>query len=187
VFAINMMASPGAGKTTIIEETVKRLKDRYQIGMVNGDIATSLDAERAIKAGASAVQINTGGNCHLEAHMLRDALKQLDLSQLDLLIVENVGNLVCPAGWTLGTHQNVLVASIPEGHDKPYKYPGMYRGVDVMLVNKIDLLPYIPFDMDTFKQGVAALNPGVISFETSCTTGEGIDLWVEWLAGQLQK
>ncbi|MFP4321764.1 MAG: hydrogenase nickel incorporation protein HypB [Anaerolineales bacterium] len=186
VFTINMMASPGAGKTSLIEATVTRLKDTLRIAMINGDIATSLDAERAQRAGALAVQINTGGNCHLEAHMIRDAVAQLNLNEIDLLIIENVGNLVCPAGWKLGSHKNVLVASIPEGDDKPYKYPGMYRGVDVMLVNKIDLLPYIPFNMQTFEQGVEILNPGLVSFHTSCQTGAGLDEWVTWLQQHIQ-
>jgi hydrogenase nickel incorporation protein HypB len=132
------MASPGAGKTSIIEQTLPRLKDRLRIAAVDGDIATSIDADRAAAAGALAsVQINTGGECHLDAVMLHGALNQLDLTQFDLLIVENVGNLVCPANFKLGTHKTVLVASVPEGDDKPYKYPGTYRGVDVLVVNKI--------------------------------------------------
>jgi len=127
------------------------------------------------------VQINTGGDCHLDAVMLRGALEQLDLTQFDLLIVENVGNLVCPANFKLGTHKTVLVASIPEGDDKPYKYPGTYRGVDALVINKIDLLPYVPFKMDYFQQGVQVLNPDVVTFPLSCTTGEGLDDWVNWL------
>lgn len=181
IFGINIMASPGAGKTSLIEQTVPLLKGKMRVGMINGDLATSWDAERGQAAGAVAVQINTGGNCHLEAHMIRSALQRLPLNEIDLLIIENVGNLVCPAGWKLGTHQNVLVASIPEGDDKPYKYPGMYRGVEVLVINKIDLLPYINFDMERFKKGVEALNPGLTTFEISCRTGEGISAWMEWL------
>lgn len=188
VFAINLMASPGAGKTSLIEQTLPRLAGRARVAVVDGDIATSLDAERAAAAGALAsIQINTGGDCHLDAVMLRGALDQLDLSQFDLLIVENVGNLVCPASFKLGAHKSVLVASIPEGDDKPYKYPGMYRGVDALVVNKIDLLPYINFRMDYFQRGVEALNPGVVAFPLSCRTGEGLDGWAEWLMENSRK
>ncbi|MCB9111592.1 MAG: hydrogenase nickel incorporation protein HypB [Anaerolineales bacterium] len=182
VFAINIMASPGAGKTSLIEQTLPRLKGKLRVATIDGDIATSIDSDRAAAAGAqAAVQINTGGDCHLDAVMLRGALEQLDLTQFDLLIVENVGNLVCPAGFKLGTHKSVLIASVPEGDDKPYKYPGMYRGVDALVINKVDLLPYINFRMDYFKQGVEVLNPGVTTFETSCRTGDGLDAWVDWL------
>lgn len=183
VFGINMMASPGAGKTSLIEMTLQCLGSELRLGVIEGDLATSLDAERAQRAGATAIQINTGGNCHLEAFMIRDALRQLPLSELDLLIVENVGNLVCPANWKLGTHKNILVASIPEGDDKPYKYPGMYRGVEAVVINKIDLLPYVPFRMDYFKQGIEVLNPGVEIFSLSCRTGEGMEAWLAWLKG----
>ena len=181
VFAINIMASPGAGKTSLIEQTVSALKGKLRIGMINGDIATSFDADRAAAAGAAAVQINTGGDCHLDAVMLQSALPQLDLANLDLIIVENVGNLVCPAEFQLGTHKSVLVASIPEGDDKPYKYPGMYRGVDAVVINKIDLLPYVSFRVDFFKNGIQALNPGVTQFELSCRSGEGLAGWLNWL------
>jgi len=181
IFTINIMASPGAGKTSLIERTVNALNDTLRIGMINGDIATSFDADRAAAAGATAVQINTGGDCHLDAVMLQSALPQLDLANLDLLIVENVGNLVCPAEFQLGTHKSVLVASIPEGDDKPYKYPGMYRGVDAVVINKIDLLPYTPFRMDFFCKGIEALNPGVTQFELSCRTGDGLQPWLSWL------
>ncbi|MBI5838474.1 MAG: hydrogenase nickel incorporation protein HypB [Chloroflexi bacterium] len=182
VFAINIMASPGAGKTSIIEQTLPRLKDKLRVAVVDGDIATSIDADRAAAAGAqAAIQVNTGGECHLDAVMLHGALDQLDLKQFDLLIVENVGNLVCPASFKLGTHKSILVASVPEGDDKPYKYPGMYRGVDALVINKVDLLPYIPFKMDYFQRGVEALNPGVITFPISCRTGEGLEAWIDWL------
>ena len=187
VFSINIMASPGAGKTSLIEQTLPRLKDKLRVAVVDGDIATSIDADRAAQAGAqAAIQINTGGDCHLDAVMLRGALEQLDLAQFDLLIVENVGNLVCPASFKLGTHKSVLVASIPEGDDKPYKYPGTYRGVDALVVNKIDLLPYVPFRMDYFERGVEVLNPGVITFPLSTKTGEGMDVWVDWLVNQVK-
>jgi len=187
VFAINMMASPGAGKTSLIERTIKGLEGRLRLGMINGDIATSFDADRAQAAGATAIQINTGGDCHLDAVMVQSALSQLDLGALDLVVIENVGNLVCPADFKLGTHKSVLVASIPEGDDKPYKYPGMYRGVNAVVINKIDLLPYVPFRMDFFKKGIEVLNPGVTQIEVSCRTGEGLPGWLTWLEGQVKE
>ncbi|MBP9658019.1 MAG: hydrogenase nickel incorporation protein HypB [Candidatus Promineofilum sp.] len=186
VFSLNFMASPGAGKTSLVEQTVSRLADRFRLAAIDGDIATSLDADRAAAAGAKAVQINTGGDCHLDAVMLQGALDQLDLADTDLLIVENVGNLVCPINFALGTHLSVLVASVPEGDDKPYKYPGAYRGVDVLVINKIDLLPYVEFDMDYFRRGAAALNPGLTTFPLSCRTGEGVEAWIDWVAAQVE-
>lgn len=188
VFSINIIASPGAGKTSLIEKTLPLLKGKLRVAAVDGDIATSIDSDRAAIAGAAAaVQINTGGDCHLDAVMLRGALDQLDLTQFDLLIVENVGNLVCPANFKLGTHKTVLVASVPEGDDKPYKYPGTYRGVDALVVNKIDLLPYVDFRMDYFTQGVQVLNPNVTTFPLSCRTGEGLEAWVDWLIQNAKK
>ena len=187
VFAINMMASPGSGKTSLIEQTIRGLEGCLRIGMINGDIATSFDADRAQAAGATAIQINTGGDCHLDAVMVQSALTQIDLDLLDLVIIENVGNLVCPANFKLGTHKNVLVASIPEGDDKPYKSPGMYRGVNAVVINKIDLLPYVPFRMDFFKKGIQVLNPGVTQFELSCRTGEGVPGWLAWLEAQTRE
>jgi hydrogenase nickel incorporation protein HypB len=185
VFAINMMASPGAGKTSLIEATIRKLSGIMRIAVIDGDIATSLDADRAAAAGAtSTVQINTGGECHLDASMLSQALHQIELHQTDLLIVENVGNLICPASFALGTHKSVLIASIPEGDDKPYKYPGTYRGVDALVINKIDLLPYVSFRMDYFRQGIEILNPGVVTFPLSCQTGEGLDEWLAWIEQQ---
>jgi len=182
VFSINILASPGAGKTSLIEQTLPRLKDKLRVAAIDGDIATSIDSDRAAAAGAlAAIQINTGGDCHLDAVMLHGALDKLDLTKFDLLIVENVGNLVCPANFKLGTHKTILVASVPEGDDKPYKYPGTYRGVDVLVINKVDLLPYVNFRMDYFERGVQVLNPGVTTFPLSCTTGEGLDAWVDWL------
>lgn len=188
VFSINILASPGAGKTSLIEKTLPLLKGKLRVATVDGDIATSIDSDRAAAAGAGvAIQINTGGDCHLDAVMLQGALEQIDLTQFDLLIVENVGNLVCPANFKLGTHKTVLVASVPEGDDKPYKYPGTYRGIDALVINKIDLLPYVNFRMDYFQQGVQVLNPGVTTFPISCTTGEGLDAWVEWLIQNSKK
>lgn len=187
IFAMNMMASPGAGKTSLIEHTVRLLSPELRIAVIDGDIATSLDADRAATAGAVAVQINTGGDCHLDAVMIQNALQKLDLENIDLLIVENVGNLVCPASFQLGTHKNVLIASIPEGDDKPYKYPGMYRGIQALVLNKMDLLPYVKFDLPYFYKGVESLNPGLITFPTSCSTKEGLDQWVNWIKKQVRK
>jgi hydrogenase nickel incorporation protein HypB len=185
VFGINVMASPGAGKTTVITGTVERLLNRLKIGYVDGDIATSMDAERIAALDVPVVQINTGGNCHLDANMLAPAVDKLPLDDIDLMIVENVGNLICPANFQLGTHINVLVASVPEGDDKPYKYPTMYRGVDVLILNKVDLLPYIPFDVERFKHGVRVLSPNLKTFEVSGLHGDGMDAWVNWLAEQV--
>ncbi len=186
LFALNLMASPGAGKTSLIERSVPLLSERFRIGVIEGDIATTLDADRAEAAGAASVQINAA-SCHLDAPMVRQGLDALDLETLDLIIVENVGNLVCPAGWELGTHRQVLVASVPEGDDKPYKYPSMYRGVDALVINKIDLLPYLTFDMERFREGVEALNEGVLTFPLSCQTGEGLEAWIEWIAEETGK
>ena len=185
VYSLNFMASPGAGKTSLIEKTVPALKEKFRVAAVDGDVATTIDADRAAAAGAAAVQINTGGECHLDAVMLQQALNQLALDEADLLIVENVGNLICPANFQLGTHKNVLIASIPEGDDKPYKYPGIYRGIDILVINKIDLLPYIPFKMDYFRKGVEILNPGLKTFPLSCQTGEGVDDWLAWLEAEI--
>lgn len=185
VYSLNLMASPGAGKTSLIEHTIRKLAASLRLAVIDGDIATSLDADRAAAAGARSIQINTGGECHLDAVMVKDALDQIDLNQVDLLIVENVGNLVCPANFQLGTHTNVLIASIPEGDDKPYKYPGMYQGVNALVINKIDLLPYVPFNMDYFQRGVEILNPGVITFPLSCRTGEGLGPWLDWVRDQV--
>jgi hydrogenase nickel incorporation protein HypB len=194
IFALNFMASPGAGKTSLIEQTIKGLAGEMRLAVIDGDIATNIDADRAAAAGAAAVQVNTGGECHLDAVMIHNALSQLKLEEAreqgrpyDLLIIENVGNLVCPASFRLGAHKSVLIASIPEGDDKPYKYPGMYRGVDALVINKIDLLPYVPFRMDYFRQGVEILNPGLKTFPLSCQTGEGVEEWLGWIRDQVNK
>ncbi len=188
VFSINIMASPGAGKTSFILKTIEALVPAYRTGVVEGDTApVTIDADKITAVGMPAVQINTGGDCHLDAMMLKGGLQQLPLAEIDLLIVENVGNLICPAAFTLGTHLNVLVASIPEGDDKPYKYPAIYRGVDVLIIQKIDLLPYVRFNMEYFRQGVEMLNPGLRTFPVSCVTGEGIEDWAAFLRGQLAR
>jgi hydrogenase nickel incorporation protein HypB len=184
--ALNIVASPGAGKTSLIEHTIRALGDDKRLAVIDGDLATSIDADRAAAAGAVAVQINTGGECHLDAGMLQGALPQLTLPEIDLLIVENVGNLICPASFPLGTHKTVLVASVPEGADKPYKYPTMYRGVDALVVNKIDLLPYVDFDMEYFQRGVEILNPDLECFMLSCRTGEGLEDWLGWVRHEIE-
>ncbi len=186
VFSINLLASPGAGKTSFILETIKRLADEYKIGVIEGDTApVTIDADKIIAMGMPAVQINTGGDCHLDAAMVSDGLSKLPLAEIDLVIIENVGNLICPAAWDLGTDINLLVASIPEGDDKPYKYPNIYRGLSVLIINKTDLKPYIDFNMDYFRQGVEMLNSGLITFPVSCKTGEGFNDWIKWLEDRL--
>ena len=187
IFAINMMASPGAGKTSLIARTVEVLRDEFRMGAVDGDIATTLDADRIAALGVPTVQINTGGACHLDAAMFQSALPQLPLEELDLLIVENVGNLVCPASFKLGVHRSVLIASVPEGDDKPYKYPVMYRGVDVVVLNKMDVLAAFDFDVDYFRRGVEVLNPDLAFFPLSCKTGEGLEPWLAWLRDEMKR
>jgi hydrogenase nickel incorporation protein HypB len=182
IFALNIMASPGSGKTSLILSTIKALKHEFKIGVIEGDTApVTIDADKVIAAGMPAVQINTGGNCHLDAMMVQRGLDSLDIQSLNMLIVENVGNLVCPAGFSLGTHANVVVASVPEGDDKPYKYPNIYRGIDVLILNKIDLLPYTDFDMTYFEKGIRILNPEAAIFPISCKSGQGLESWLEWV------
>lgn len=179
--ALNMMSSPGSGKTTLLERTIERLHARLRIGVIEGDIETSADAERIEAAGAATVQINTRGACHLEAHMIRDALAEIDLASLDLLVIENIGNLVCPATWNLGEDLRVVVMSTAEGDDKPAKYPQMFAVAQVLVLNKLDLLPYVDYSLEKVKRQVFAINPRLRIFETSCRTGEGLDAWCEWL------
>ncbi|HUW11221.1 MAG TPA: hydrogenase nickel incorporation protein HypB [Anaerolineae bacterium] len=187
VFAANVMAGPGAGKTSLLERTIEALGDRLRVGVIDGDLASTIDADRIARLGVPAVQINTGGVCHLDANMVRNALTRLSLDDIDLLFMENVGNLVCPTGFALGAHLKVMISSAAEGADKPYKYPGMFSVVDVLVLNKIDLLPLLDFDMDYFRRGVEALNPNVAFFPLSCRTGEGIDAWVEWLLAERER
>jgi len=182
VFAINVMASPGAGKTTFILQTIKNLPEGMRLAVIEGDTApVTIDADKITAAGMTAVQINTGGECHLDANMVGLALDQLNLDKADLLLIENVGNLICPASFRLGNHANILISSIPEGDDKPYKYPNIYRNLDVLIINKTDLLPYLDFRMDYFREGVEMLNPGLKTFAVSSKTGEGFRDWIEWL------
>ena len=185
VFAVNLMSSPGAGKTSLILETIKRMKGKTRVGVVEGDISSSMDAEAVGKTGAPVVQINTGGSCHLDANMVNNALSNLPLQDIELLFIENVGNLICPAGFALGENRKVIISSIPEGDDKPFKYPLMFDIADAVLINKIDLLPYLKFDIQTFSQAIKGINEKVEIFQVSCVTGQGIEQWVSWLLSQM--
>lgn len=181
VFVINLMASPGAGKTSFVLETIAAVKGQHSIAVIEGDIASQVDAEKVKKSGVKVVQINTGGACHLDAQMIQKTLVALDLSQIDILIIENVGNLVCPAEFKLGETVKVVILSVPEGHDKPLKYPVMFAEADVLILNKIDLLVGSDFDLGQFEFSVRNLNPKVEIIKLSCKTGEGIDQWINWL------
>ena len=186
VTAINLMSSPGAGKTTLLVSTLTALKGKRRCGVIEGDIETSIDADRLAGLGAQISLLNTGdgfgGECHLDAPMVARALTKLNLDELDLLIIENVGNLVCPAEFDVGAHRRAMVASVTEGEDKPLKYPVMFRSVEAVIVNKIDLLPYLDFDMDLFLTNLRAINPAAITFLTSAKTGEGVQDWIDWVS-----
>jgi hydrogenase nickel incorporation protein HypB len=181
VFAINMISAPGSGKTSLIEAALVDSSNEIQIGVIEGDPETTLDAERVAKCGMPVVQIQTAGGCHLEAHLVRRAVELLPLNDLDLVIIENVGNLVCPVEFDLGETLRVAVVSTPEGHDKPAKYPKLFRSTDLVVLNKIDLLPYLDFDETKFREYIRQLNPGVQIINLSCKTGEGVYQWIEWL------
>lgn len=181
VRAINIMASPGAGKTSLILATARLLGDRLRLGVIEGDLASSVDADKVRAAGLPAVQINTGGGCHLDAVQVGQALAQLPLAELDVLLIENVGNLVCPVSFALGEHIRLAISSVPEGDDKPLKYPTIYAHVDALVISKTDLLPYIPFDMAAFQRLVRGLNPQIAIMPLSCVTDEGLDAWAAWL------
>ena len=181
VYVINMVSSPGAGKTSILEQTLERLRTTLRIAVIEGDVQTDLDARRVAKYNVPAVQIVTRGGCHLEANLIRDALGNLDLKACDLLVIENVGNLVCPSNYDLGEAVKVVVASTTEGDDKPLKYPSMFRNASVLIINKIDLLPYLQSDVAVLRENALKINPSLTVFETSCTTGAGMDAWCAWL------
>jgi len=178
---LNLMGTPGAGKTSLLEATVRLLRPEVGMAVIEGDIETSADAERIEAAGATAVQINTRGACHLEAHMLRDALEHLDLEAIRLLFIENIGNLVCPAAWDLGEDLRVVVVSTSEGDDKPAKYPQMFASAQAMVINKLDLLPYVTYDLAQVRRYALAINPRLSVFEVSCRTGAGLDAWCQWV------
>jgi len=179
--AVNIMASPGAGKTSLLMRTVETLRGRLRIGAIEGDTASQVDADKVASAGTPVVQINTGGGCRLDANMVRPAIEQLPLDEIDLLLIENVGNLVCPAGMALGQHVDIVITSVPEGDDKPYKYPGIFTSVDAVVINKIDLLPYLEFDVAAVRALIEGLNPKARIFEVSCKTGQGFEGWTDWL------
>ena len=186
VYVINLMSGPGAGKTSLLEKTLS-LNTEFKIGVIEGDIAGSDDAERIERLGAPVVQINTGGACHLDANMIYEVLHDLPLQDLDLLVIENVGNLVCPAEFKVGEDIKVMVLSIAEGHDKPLKYPLMFRESAALILNKIDLAPYLDVDMHKIKKDALSLNPNLKIFEISCKTGEGLPAWTEWLRTKARK
>jgi len=188
ITCLNIMASPGAGKTSVILKTIEALSPGIKIAVIEGDTApVTIDADKVSLMDIPVTQINTAGNCHLDAMMVQKGLQNLDLSDIDLLIIENVGNLVCPASFRLGEHLNLVIASVPEGDDKPYKYPGIYHGIDALILNKSDLLPYIDFKQEYFRKGIEALNPGIPLFLLSCKTGEGFNAWTQWLSDKISK
>ncbi len=183
VYVVNLMGAPGAGKTTLLERTIKALKPLIKIGVIEGDIVGTDDAERISALDIPVVQINTGGACHLDANMISGVLDEMPLKDLDLLIIENVGNLVCPAEFKVGEDVKMMVLSVAEGHDKPLKYPLMFRESSALVLNKVDLLPYMNTDINKMRNDSLALNPKLKVFEVSCATGAGIDQWAQWLNG----
>ncbi len=187
VLVFNLIGSPGAGKTSVIEVAIERLKEKYRIGVIEGDIATTRDAERIAKLGVESIQIITHGGCHLDANMIASALAKFPYRSLDLIFIENVGNLVCPAGYALGEDAKIVVISVPEGHDKPAKYPLIFSNASLMLLNKMDLLPHCNFDVEAMKQDALGINPALDVIPISCTTGEGAEEWVAWLEERLKR
>ncbi len=185
VHTVNLMSSPGAGKTTLLAKTIPMLTDRVRVGILEGDIATSIDADQLSGLGAHVALVNTdngfGGECHLDAVMVRSGLDRLPLADLDLLVIENVGNLVCPAEFDVGQDVRAMVYAITEGEEKPLKYPVMFRAVDVVVINKMDLLPHLDFDLDLFRANLTKINPNAVTIEVSARTGTGLEAWVDWL------
>jgi len=187
LFVINFMSSPGAGKTTLLERTISALKNEFAIAVIEGDIRGQIDAERIERHGVPVLQINTGGECHLDANMIRNGLDEMDLSGKDLLIIENVGNLVCPAEFKVGENFKAMILSVPEGDDKPYKYPLMFKESRVLIINKIDLLGILDFNIQKVEETARALNPDMVIFHVSSKTGEGFDAWLDWLRKQIRE
>lgn len=181
VHTINIMASPGAGKTSLILQAIRGLRGERRIGVIEGDVASDVDAVKVRNEGVPVVQINTGGGCHLDAPQIRAALAQLPLAEIDLLFIENVGNLICPVGFDLGEETRMAIASIPEGDDKPLKYPALFHEVDTLVISKMDLLPYISFNLDEYRRLVRSIKPRIRLFEVSCVSGQGMAEWLEWL------
>jgi hydrogenase nickel incorporation protein HypB len=187
VFAINIVSSPGSGKTSILERTIEKLKDKIKIAVIEGDVQTDFDAKRVEKYNVPVVQIVTNGGCHLEAKLVKDALENIDLKEVKLLVIENVGNLVCPAGYDLGEDLKAVILSTTEGDDKPLKYPKMFINSSVLIINKIDLLPYVNCNKKELRENALKINPDLKIFETSCKTGEGIDEWCKWILENTKK
>ena len=185
VFVINLMSSPGAGKTTLVEKTIAALKDKYRIGVIEGDIQDTYDADRIAKLDIPVVQINTGGACHIDGNMIREALPTFDLSKTDLLIIENVGNLVCPAEFKIGENVKIMLLSTPEGADKPAKYPLMFQESSALLINKMDLMQYVDFDLEKARRDALALHKDLKIFEVSCKTTAGLETWIAWLTQRI--
>ncbi|MFC2012162.1 hydrogenase nickel incorporation protein HypB [Chloroflexota bacterium] len=186
ILMVNIMSSPGSGKTSLILQTISNIKKKARIAVIEGDIASTIDADKVSEQGIPAVQINTGGGCHLDANMIEQALDNLPLENIDLVFIENVGNLICPAEFALGDHRRVMLLSTPEGDDKPYKYPIMFSDADVVLLNKIDLSPLLDFDVDSFTSAVKGLNSKAKIFQVSCKTGQGLEEWFSWLESQME-
>ena len=187
IFVVNLMSSPGAGKTSLLERTIDALKKEIRMAVIEGDIQSSQDAERVAEKGIPVVQINTGGACHLDGNMIRDTFGEFDFKALDLLVVENVGNLVCPAEFQVGEDFKVMILSVTEGDDKPGKYPLMFHESKVLLINKIDLLPYIDCSMEKIREESLKINPDLTIFPVSCKTGEGLDAWFNWLKERVEE
>ncbi len=187
IYVINLMSSPGAGKTTLVEKTIEALRARYRIGVIEGDIQDTCDADRIAALDIPVVQINTGGGCHIDANMVREAVGGLDLDSMDFLITENVGNLVCPAEFQIGENAKVMILSTPEGADKPSKYPLMFHESKVLLINKMDLAPYVDFDLEKAERDARAINPDLHIIEVSCKTGKGLEEWFSWICGKIEE
>ena len=187
IMAINLMSSPGSGKTTLILRTVEALQDKARIAVIEGDVSSSIDAETLNQAGVTAIQINTGGACHLDASMVNSALANLPLDDIDILFIENVGNLICPGGFDLGEYLKVVILSTPEGDDKPHKYPLLFTQAKALVVNKTDLLPHVGFDLEIFTRAFKGINQRAPLFAISGLTGEGIEEWGKWVMDSLQK
>ncbi len=186
IYCLNMVSSPGSGKTSILERTLETLDGSLPVAVIEGDVQTDYDAQRVARYKVPVAQIITHGGCHLEARLVRDALSEMDLANVELLIIENVGNLVCPANYDLGEDEKVVILSTTEGDDKPKKYPAMFRNASVLIINKIDLIPYVNCDPEAIKRNALDINPSLEIFETSCTTNAGINEWCEWLKGKVQ-
>lgn len=187
LFVMNLVSSPGSGKTSLVEKTIELSKGKFKIGVIEGDVQTNLDAERVNKFGVPVVQIVTNGGCHLEANLVRDAYKSIENEEFDVLIIENVGNLVCPSNYDLGEDIKVVILSTTEGDDKPLKYPAMFRNASVLIINKIDLVPYLDCNLDEMKKNALSINSDLKIFEVSCKSGEGLNDWIEWIKQNTRK